>query len=71
MQELQLRPHMQVRVILLQPEEKGREPVSNEVERARQRHEAIQDLLALRAGFAGMNFNLTDELVRMREMEDE
>ncbi len=32
---------------------------------------AIEALLAVRQEFAGMDFNLTDEVVRMREMEDE
>ncbi len=68
-QELGLHANTQVRVILLQTEEPDGEKATREAERARKRHAAIESLLALRQEFAGMNFNLTEELVRMREME--
>jgi hypothetical protein len=67
-QELGLHPEMQVRVILLQNEAEGQ--ASDEAERARRRHEAIEELLALRTEFASMDFSLTEELVRVRELED-
>lgn len=67
---LQLRPNEEVKVILLRAEETAEQRAVAEAERARMRHEAVAGLLALRKEFAGMNFNLTDELVRMREEED-
>jgi hypothetical protein len=69
--ELQLRPNSQVRVIVVQPEETEEEKARKEAELAQQRHAAVAALLELRKEFAGMNFSLTDELVRMRELENE
>jgi MOSC domain-containing protein YiiM len=68
--QLQLRPNMQVKVILLRAVESEAEQAQREAEQAQKRHAAIADLLALRQEFAGMNFDLTEAVVRMRELED-
>jgi hypothetical protein len=69
--ELGLHSLMQVRVILLKDTVEGDGPTSHEQDKARRRHEAIQDLLALRNEFAGMDFNLTEVLLQTREAEGE
>lgn len=67
--ELQLQPNVEVKVILMR-EETSEEHAAQEAERARKRHEAWQAVMELRKSFEGMDFNLTDEIVKMREEED-
>jgi hypothetical protein len=68
--QLELQANSEVKVILLRPEAPPSEGTQEQADIARKRHEAIAALLALRQEFAGMDFSLTDEVVRMREEED-
>lgn len=68
--ELQLQPNVEVKVILMREEETPEEQAAQEAERARKRHEVWQAIMELHRSFEGMDFSLTDELVRSREEED-
>lgn len=68
--ELDLQTDSQVKVILLRAEILPAEGTRAPADLANKRHEAVSALLALRQEFAGMDFSLTDEVVRMREEED-
>jgi hypothetical protein len=68
--ELALRPNVQVKVILMREEQRAEEQTTIAAEQARKRHEAWQAVMKLRQSFAGMDFSLTDEIVRMRGEED-
>jgi hypothetical protein len=70
MRELGLHPNEQVQVVLISIPQTAEEQAAKEAERARKRHEAWQAIMELRQSFAGMDFSLTDEIVKMREEED-
>ena len=68
--ELDLCPNEQIQVVLISIPNTAEKQAVEEAERARKRHEAWQAVMELRESFAGMNFSLTDEIVKMREEED-
>ena len=68
--ELTLMPETQVKVLVLQPETAAVCNAKIDAESGLSRNEAISALLKLREQFSGMNFDLTDEVIRMREEED-
>lgn len=70
LRELQILPNTEIKVLLLKLDETKESPFLDESARSQKRHEAVAALLDLRKEFAGMDFNLTDEITRMREEED-
>ena len=66
LQELQLKPRMRVRVILVPVEETPEEKEQRLAERA----EAFRKLDELQETFSGIDLDLTESLVQAREEED-